>query len=153
MTVAPDRPETKKTAARHPLAPLTVAEAGTAARLALEAVGPGGRLAYVALAEPAKEAVRGWDGTPHPRAALAVVYARPQRLAWMVTVSLDAGTVTARVPVPGAQPSLTADEWYGSGELCKSDPGFRAALARRGITDVSAVQVDAWPASNFGLAV
>jgi hypothetical protein len=52
VTVAPDRSEEKKTAARHPLAPLTVAEAGTAARAALAAVGPESRLAYVALAEP-----------------------------------------------------------------------------------------------------
>ena len=43
MTVAPDRCEEKKAAARRPPAPLTVAEAGTAARAALEAVGPGGR--------------------------------------------------------------------------------------------------------------
>jgi Cu2+-containing amine oxidase len=31
--------------------------------------------------------------------------------------------------------------------------GQAAALAWRGITDLSMVQVDAWPASNFGLEV
>ncbi len=52
MTVAPDRWAGKKTAARHPMAPLTVAEAGTSARAALEAARPDSRLAYVALAKP-----------------------------------------------------------------------------------------------------
>jgi hypothetical protein len=51
VTVAPGR-SAEKEAARHPVAPLTVAEAGTAARAALEAAGPGSRLAYAALAEP-----------------------------------------------------------------------------------------------------
>jgi primary-amine oxidase len=153
VTVAPDRSEEKKAAARHPLAPLTAAEAGTAARAALDAVGPESRLAYVALAEPPKEVVRGWDGTPLLRAALAVVYSKRERLTWMVTVSLTDGTVTAKVPVPGAQASLTPNEWNGDGERCKADPRFQAALARRGITDLSAVQVDQWPASNFALEV
>ena len=104
MTVATDRSEEnsqEKSAARHPLAPLTVAEAGGAARAALEAVGPESRLAYVALAEPPKEVVRGWDGAPLPRAALAVVYSKRERLTWMVTVSLADETVTAKVPVAG----------------------------------------------------
>ena len=65
MTVSTVRSQEKTASARHPLAPLTVAEAGTAARLALDASGPGSRLVYCALAEPAKEAVRGWDGGGH----------------------------------------------------------------------------------------
>ena len=32
----------------------------------------------------------------------------------------------------------------------KRDPGFQEALAKRGVTDFEAVQVDAWPAGNFG---
>ncbi len=61
MTVSTVRSQEKTGSARHPLAPLTVAEAGTAARVALDASGPGSRLVYCALAEPAKAAVRGWD--------------------------------------------------------------------------------------------
>ncbi len=53
---------TPRTSVRHPLAPLTVGEAGQASRLALAAVGPGARLVYCALAEPAKRAVLAWDG-------------------------------------------------------------------------------------------
>ncbi len=151
MTVATGR--SAEISARHPLAPLTVEEAGTAARLALAASGPGTRLVYCALAEPPKSAVLGWDGTPLPRQAACVLYSRPDRMTWLVTVSLDAGQVVARVPVPGAQPPIMAEEFYANGELVKADPAVRAALARRGITDMSKVQVDVWPASNFGLDV
>ena len=35
-------------------------------------------------------------------------------------------------------------------ELVRADPEFRAAMARRGITDFDAIQVDAWPAGHFG---
>ena len=45
------------------------------------------------------------------------------------------------------------EEWAGNADQIKADPGFRAALARRGVTDLSRVQVDPWPASNFGLEV
>ncbi|HZZ55718.1 MAG TPA: hypothetical protein VFE26_15705, partial [Trebonia sp.] len=95
MTVA--TPRSAGISARHPLAPLTVAETGTAAKLALTATGDAARLVYVTLAEPEKADVLGWDGTPLPRAALAVTYERAARAVWMVTVSLDENAVTAKV--------------------------------------------------------
>ena len=151
MTVA--TPRSAGISARHPLAPLTVAETGTAAKLALAATGDGARLVYVTLAEPEKADVLGWDGTPLPRAALAVTYERSTRTVWMITVSLDENAVTAKVPVPGARPPIMMEEFTATGERIRDDPAFQAALARRGITDMSRVQVDTWPASNFGLDV
>ena len=151
MTVATAR--SAGISARHPLAPLTVAEAGTVAKLALASTGDGARLVYVALAEPEKAAVLGWDGGPLPRTALAVTYERPRRMTWMITVSLDENAVTAKVPVPGAQPPIMADEFTADGERIKAHPAFQAALARRGITDMTKVQVDTWPPSYFGLDV
>jgi primary-amine oxidase len=138
-------------AARHPLAPLTVEEAGTAARLAMAATGEGARLVHVELAEPAKPAVLGWDGAPLPRRALAVTYDKRNGLTWLVTVDLGEPAVAARAPVPGAQPPVMAEEMKADAEGIKADPSFRAACARRGVTDMSQVQVDAWPASYFGL--
>ena len=151
MTVA--TPRSAGISARHPLAPLTVAETGTAGKLALAATGDGARLVYVTLAEPEKADVLGWDGAPLPRAALAVTYERAARMVWMVTVSLDQNAVTAKVPVPGARPPIMLEEFTATGERIRDDPAFQAALARRGITDMSRVQVDTWPASNFGLDV
>jgi primary-amine oxidase len=138
---------------RHPLAPLTVEEAATAARLALAATGEGARLVYVALDEPDKAAVLGWDGTPLPRTALVVTYAKPRHLTWMITVSLDEAAVTRQVPVPGAQPPIMIDEWMADSEGIRADPAFQAAVARRGITDMSRIQIDPWPASYFGLDI
>jgi primary-amine oxidase len=135
---------------RHPLAPLTVEEAATACRIALASSGPGTRVVYCALDEPAKEAVLGWDGRALPRRALCALYERPARMTWFVTVSLDDGSVAARVPVPGAQPPILMEEWVGGSGQIKADAGFRAAMAKRGITDMAQVQIDPWPASYFG---
>src|SRR5580704_5720288 len=142
-----------RTSVRHPLAPLTPGEAGLASRLALAAAGAGSRLVYCALAEPAKRAVLAWDGRPLPREARCVLYQRPAGQTWVVTVSLDDAAVTRTVLVPDVQPPLMAEEWMANGDQIKADPGFRAALGRRGITDMSMIQVDPWPASNFGLEV
>src|SRR5208283_2262179 len=93
------------------------------------------------------------DGGAVPRRVRCVLYERPARLAWLVTVALDTRAVVSRVPAPGVQPPIMFEEWTGNADQIKADPGFRAALARRGITDLAQVQVDPWPASNFGLAV
>jgi primary-amine oxidase len=139
---------------RHPLAPLTVDETGIACRIALASgVAPGTRLVYCALDEPPKEAVFGWDGQALARRVLCVLYEKPARMTWLVTVSLDEETVVSRVPVPGAQPPVMIEEWQANAEQIKADPGFRAAMARRGITDMSRVQVDPWPAGHFGLDI
>jgi primary-amine oxidase len=155
MTVSTVRSQEKTASARHPLAPLTTAEAGAAARLALGASGPESRLVYCALAEPAKAAVRGWDdGQPVPREVLCVVYERPRCMTWLVTVALDEpARVTSAVPVPGVQPLITGDQFVADSEAIKQAPAFQAALARRGLTDMSAIQIDAWPAANFGLDI
>ena len=145
--------DSPRTSVRHPLAPLTVDEACEASRLALAAAGPGSLLVDRALAEPAKRAVLAWDGGPLPRQARCVLYERPARQTWVITVSLDEAAVTRKVLVPDVQPPLMAGEWLANSEQIKADPGFRAALARRGITDMSQVQVDPWPASNFGLEI
>jgi primary-amine oxidase len=136
---------------RHPLAPLTVAEAGTACQLALAATGPGTRVVYCALAEPPKEAVLGWDGSPLAREVACVLYERPTRQTWQVTVSLGTAAVVSKALAPGAQPPIMVEEWLANSAQIKADPGFRAAMAKRGITDMSLVQIDPWPASNFGL--
>jgi len=155
MTVSTVRSQEKTASARHPLAPLSTAEAGAAARLALGASGPESRLVYCALAEPAKAAVRGWDdGQPVPREVLCVVYERPRAVTWMVTVALDEpARVTSAVPVPGVQPLITGDQFVADSEAIKQAPAFQAALARRGLTDMAAIAIDAWPAANFGLDI
>jgi primary-amine oxidase len=85
--------------------------------------------------------------------ARCVLYERPARQTWVVTVCLDDAAVIRKVLVPDVQPPLMAEEWTANTDQIKADPGFRAALARRGLTDMSMIQVDPWPASNFGLDI
>ena len=83
-----------------------------------------------------------------------MVYERPKGLTWLVTVALDEpARVTSAVPVPGVQPLVTGEQFVADSERIKQAPAFQAALARRGLTDMSAIAVDAWPAAYFGLDV
>ncbi len=47
---------------------------------------------------------------------------------------------------------MTITELGEAIEAIKADAGFRAALAKRGVTDMSLVQIDLWPNGNFGFA-
>lgn len=143
--------------ARHPLAPLTAVEAEAACRAVLGSGVPGtdARIVYCTLAEPDKRAVLGWDGrTPVPRAATVVTYEPGARRTAMATVALrhDGARVSTFAPQDG-EAQVLPEEWDANAASVKADPGFRAALARRGVTDMSRVQVDPWPASNFGLDI
>ena len=53
--------------------------------------------------------------------------------------------------IPGVQPRITLDEFSECEASVKADPDFVEALAKRGITDVDMVMVDAWSAGNFGV--
>ncbi|MFB9631620.1 copper amine oxidase [Nonomuraea helvata] len=140
---------------RHPLAPLTEEEAAAACRAALAsgAVDPRARIAYCVLAEPPKEAVLGWAGTPLPREVTVVTYEKDLGRTCMVTVSVPDGSLVSCVYALAAQPPIMVEEWLANVEAVRKDPGFQAACARRGVTDMAMVQVDPWPASNFGLPV
>ncbi|MDP4503419.1 primary-amine oxidase [Nonomuraea turcica] len=140
---------------RHPLAPLTEEEAAVACRAALAsgAVDPGARIAYCALAEPAKRAVLGWDGTPLPREVTVVTYEKKIGRTSMLTIGLPEGALVSCVHAAAGQPPIMLEEWLANAESVRNDPGFQAACAKRGVTDMSAVQIDPWPASNFGLPV
>ncbi|MEN3310554.1 MAG: primary-amine oxidase [Micromonosporaceae bacterium] len=137
---------------RHPLAPLTEAELNAACQIVKEsgAVAPEVRFVWCALAEPPKEQVLGWDGAPLPRKVMCAVYERATRRTALVTADLDTGRVEVE-EAPGAQPQIMIEEWLADGAHIKADPRFQAAMAKRGVTDMSLVQIDPWPASNFGL--
>ncbi len=54
--------------------------------------------------------------------------------------------------MPGAQARIVVDEFMEGERIAKADPAFRAACARRGITDMDMVLVEPWSAGYFGLA-
>ncbi len=58
--------------------------------------------------------------------------------------------VESWTPRPGAMPRIAPDEFLLAEEIAKRDPRFIAALAKRGITDLSLVCSDPWSCGVFG---
>ena len=133
----------------HPLEPLSGEEIAAAAAAVREQAGlsDGIRFSCVELGEPTKEELEA--GEELPRIAQLVVLDNADGRGREVTVDLGTGTVTAIHVVEGMQPAITGDEYYEAGEAAKADPAYRAALARRGISDPELVMVDSWSMGQF----
>ena len=138
--------------ADHPLALITTEEV-TAAVAAVQADPrcPGGaRYAHVRLHEPTKSALAAWSpGAPVARAAEVLVVPPDACDVIEVVVDLDAATVRDWTIVPGEHPALLFGESMRIVEAIKAHPEWQAAMARRGITDLTHVQIDPWPAGSF----
>lgn len=85
------------------------------------------------------------------RAADVVMLDRSDGTTHEVAVDLDAAQVVSWDRRSDVQPLATVEELSEAETLVKNDPDFRAALAKRGVSDFEAVQIDAWPAGNFGI--
>jgi primary-amine oxidase len=139
---------------RHPLDPLTADEVARAWSLVRthDGLGPRVRVISVALAEPLRAALSG-PGADHPveRAAFVVLMDRDARKAYEAVVALTQGRVVSWTHVPGVQPAIVLDEFFECEAAVRADPGWQAAMRRRGITDFSLAIVDPWSAGNFGI--
>ncbi len=140
---------------RHPLDPLTADEVARAWSLvrAQDGLGPRVRVISIALAEPPRGALREPAAASHPaeRAALVVLIDRDARKTYEAVVSLTQGRVSSWAHVPGVQPAIVLDEFVECEAAVRADPGWQAAMRRRGVTDFSLAMVDAWSAGNFGI--
>ena len=129
----------------HPLDPLTAVEISRVVTTLLDkrSVGPGLRFASIDLEEPAKEdlAVRPDDIT---RTAQAICWDTGRGQAYRALVTLPGGEVTRWEQIEGFQPAMTVDEWHECDAMLRRHPALLAALARRGITDISRVLTDVW---------
>jgi primary-amine oxidase len=129
----------------HPLDPLTADEIRYVAAALREKreVGDGWRFASIELAEPAKEdlAERIADGA---RSATVICWNTGDGQAYRAHVSLTDGSVTLWEHLPGRQPAMTVDEWHECDAMLRQDPELIAALAARGISDLSRVLTDVW---------
>ena len=65
-------------------------------------------------------------------------------------VDLVGGMVAMATGVPGARPAINVDEFLVCAEAVPQHPDFIAAMERRGVTDLSNIQVDPFSAGNFG---
>ncbi|MCA9988281.1 MAG: hypothetical protein KDE59_28435, partial [Anaerolineales bacterium] len=137
----------------HPLDPLTPAELAQAVALikADERFGARMRFVMVNLLEPAKETVRAFTpGAPIERAALAVILDNAAGATYEVSVSLTAGAVSQFKQIPGVQPSIIPAEIDEIQGVVKSNPDVQAALARRGLTDLTLIDVAPLMAGYYG---
>jgi primary-amine oxidase len=131
----------------HPLDPLTAGEISKAAAIVRRdrGVGDGWRFASIELREPAKADLPALeDGRLVRREALVVCWNRADGQAYRGTVSLTGDEVSNWEHLPGQQPNITVDEWHECDEMLRAHPDLVAALARRGITDLSRVLTDMW---------
>ncbi|HXD67783.1 MAG TPA: primary-amine oxidase [Solirubrobacteraceae bacterium] len=131
----------------HPLDPLTAEEIGQAAAIVRRdrGVGERWRIASIELREPSKDVVRGWGpGDSCERAARVVCWNRDDGKAYKALVSLTADAVLNWTHEPDGQPNMTVDEVHECDVAMRREPRVIEALARRGITDMGRVVVEAW---------
>jgi primary-amine oxidase len=144
----------------HPLEPLTGEEIKAARDIVLAcgraSVPPEALLfAYTGLQEPPKEAVRAADRGESrgvmERAARMVLLQGPESDVVEVVVSLTKGEVERWEVVRDVRPPLQIEESVRVISALHESAEWNAALDRRGVVDRSLVQIDPWPAGNFGL--
>ncbi|MGH3251604.1 MAG: primary-amine oxidase, partial [Trebonia sp.] len=132
------------TANPHPLDPATTAEylAGREIMAAAGLLAEPVRFAYYGLEEPAKDEVLG--GGPVDRRLRAFLLNLKNGESTDVVVSLTrGGVVSARTVDTTAEGQLPIidSEYHLVEEIMAADPDWRAALARRGLTDLSKIRI------------
>jgi primary-amine oxidase len=142
------RPSGEETpVAQHPLEPLCEDEFRQTATVLRRdrGVTKSWRFASIELKEPAKAEVKAWrTGDPVPRASLVVLWNRENNQTWEATVDLTGDRILSWEQVEGACANFTADEYHEVDQAMRAHPDVVAALAERGITDMSLVLVEVW---------
>lgn len=134
---------------RHPLDPLTPAEITRAAAILRADRAPSDRVKFISVStlEPPK----GMPSQGAPRAAEAVLFDSERGVTIEAAVDLDAGRVSAWRELTGVQPQLTVEEFLTVEAAVRNAPEFIAAVRRRGIDDITSVDIDPVAAGYYGL--
>lgn len=133
----------------HPLTALTEAEIKTAVEVIRKEKPLTDMAAFplITLAEPDKtEVLKFTPGQPFTRQAFLVVYERVQNKTYEATVDLKTQKIASWQEIPNVQPSILSSEYEIARQVVKSDPGWQAAMKKRGITDFNQVQISCWAA-------
>jgi primary-amine oxidase len=131
----------------HPLDPLSAAEIRlvVAALRREQGVDDRWRVASIELREPSKSVLREYrPGMACPREARVVCWSRDDGRTFAALVSIAQDRVLEWRHEPDGQPNMTGDEVHECDEAMRREPRVIEALARRGITDVDRVLVEAW---------
>ncbi|MCL2584512.1 MAG: primary-amine oxidase [Streptosporangiales bacterium] len=96
--------------------------------------------------EPDKARLRAGERTP--RQARALILDRTSAATYDVLVDLEQDAVVSSVALTEGGAPMLAEEIEIVNEVAKADPAFTEALAKRGITDLSLVQLDPFGAGS-----
>jgi len=112
------------------------------------------RFVSIGLNEPPKAEYLAWlEGGARPlRCALAVVVDR-ERCVRELVCDLDGGVLSSERSLPGVRSPITPEDYETAAEAVRADAGWREAMRRRGVEDVSLVQIDVLASGGFGLDV
>jgi primary-amine oxidase len=141
-------------AAAHPLDPLSSDEIMTAVGVLRDAglVDAATRFPLIDLDEPDKSEVMGWKpGQPEFRKAFVV--ARRERTVHEGVVDLAGRKVERWQSIPNVQSSLLTEEWQDARRITIADPGWQAAMRKRGyntLDQVFCAPLSAGPATDPG---
>ncbi len=147
--------QTPGPASAHPLDPVSAAEYEAGRRILAAAgllAGPV-RFAYFGLEEPAKEEVLSRPGPPADRRLRAFLIDVSSGAATDVVVSMtQGGVVSTRTldPRTDGQVPILDQDFAVAEEVVRADPGWREAMARRGLTDVTRIRACPLTAGSFG---
>ena len=118
-------------------------------------VGEHTRFAYLGLEEPPKQAVLAFTaGDPIDRRVRATLLDTGTGAAADVVASITRGAIDSSVELDTAregQPPIMLEDLIAVDEIVKADSGWRAAVARRGITELDLVRPCPLSAGSFGL--
>jgi primary-amine oxidase len=137
----------------HPLDPLSKDEIALAAKVVKDAgkATTASRFQTIVLNEPPKEEVLGFKpGDVFRREAFVIVYERTANKTFDGVVDLRSSAVKTWREVPGAQPSFMLEDVFIVQTVVRSNPKWQAAMRKRGITEFNKVQIEPWPAGNYG---
>jgi len=145
-------------AVRHPLDPITGDEILTVKQVIADAghSGPDIRFAYVLLREPDHKVLEAFQpGDAVPREIGALVHDQIKNTTHQVVVDVPARRVVVERELDptteGVMPVLDQDCYDGE-IICKANPEYVTALARRGVTDLDLVRGEQLSAGVFGYA-
>jgi primary-amine oxidase len=126
----------------HPLDPLSPdeIEAALAALRQTGDVDADTRFPLITLDEPEKPAVLAWaPGQPFARKAFVI--ARRDRTTYEGVIDLAARKVERWGAIPGVQPAISLEELAEAKRITLADPGWQAAMRKRGYSDFSGKKV------------
>ncbi|MBI1787331.1 MAG: primary-amine oxidase [Acidobacteria bacterium] len=135
--------------ALHPLSPLTSAEITAAVEILKAAAKTDGqtRFSLLALQEPPKAAMlRYRPGDAVERRVFAILQQPQPGKVSEAVVDLAARKLVSFRDVPGAQPMILLSDINATTGIVRADPGWQAAMRKRGITDFDQIQIDPWSA-------